>query len=171
MGHPSLVGPLYPLAPPTSVGVVHGVRYGDAEGNVFAPAQGRRCVSDALALRQRRVRPGGYARSERIPPGKGSEGSGLRHRGALHQREGPVLRRGLPGRLHPPEGGGRPGRGAALHPPRGVYRLWACETVCPVQAIFAEADVPEQWRTFIEMNGDYYRLSREEFTAKYGRAP
>jgi NAD-dependent dihydropyrimidine dehydrogenase PreA subunit len=47
----------------------------------------------------------------------------------------------------------------------------ACETVCPVQAIFAEADVPEQWRTFIEMNGDYYRLSREEFTAKYGRAP
>lgn len=47
----------------------------------------------------------------------------------------------------------------------------ACESVCPVQAIFAEADVPAQWTHYIEMNGDYYRLSREEFAAKYGRAP
>lgn len=47
----------------------------------------------------------------------------------------------------------------------------ACEPVCPVNAIFSEADVPEQWKHFIEMNRDYYALSPEEFEAKYGRRP
>ncbi len=47
----------------------------------------------------------------------------------------------------------------------------ACEAVCPVTAIFAEADVPDQWKGYIEMNGDYYKMSKEEFAAKYGRAP
>ncbi|MCS7172258.1 MAG: ferredoxin family protein [Armatimonadetes bacterium] len=47
----------------------------------------------------------------------------------------------------------------------------ACEPVCPVQAIFAEADVPEQWKEYVEMNADYYRLSREEFAEKWGREP
>jgi hypothetical protein len=43
--------------------------------------------------------------------------------------------------------------------------------VCPVNAIFFEDDVPEQWKHFIEMNRDYYFLSPEEFEAKYGRRP
>ncbi len=47
----------------------------------------------------------------------------------------------------------------------------ACEPVCPVNAIFFEDDVPEQWKHFIEMNRDYYELSPEEFEAKYGRRP
>jgi len=47
----------------------------------------------------------------------------------------------------------------------------ACEPVCPVNAIFFEDDVPEQWKQFIEMNRDYYTLSPEEFEAKYGRRP
>ena len=47
----------------------------------------------------------------------------------------------------------------------------ACEPVCPVTAIFAEDDVPDQWKQFIEMNRDYYTLSPEEFEAKYGRRP
>ena len=47
----------------------------------------------------------------------------------------------------------------------------ACESVCPVTAIFAEADVPEQWKGFTEMNADYFKLSKEEFQAKYSRAP
>jgi NAD-dependent dihydropyrimidine dehydrogenase PreA subunit len=47
----------------------------------------------------------------------------------------------------------------------------ACEPVCPVNAIFFEDDVPEQWKHFIEMNRDYYFLSPEEFEAKYGRRP
>jgi hypothetical protein len=41
----------------------------------------------------------------------------------------------------------------------------------PVNAIFFEDDVPEQWKHFIEMNRDYYFLSPEEFEAKYGRRP
>jgi ferredoxin len=28
----------------------------------------------------------------------------------------------------------------------------ACVPVCPVEAIFAEADVPEKWKAFIEEN-------------------
>lgn len=28
----------------------------------------------------------------------------------------------------------------------------ACKPVCPVQAIFAEPDVPEEWKPFIELN-------------------
>jgi len=47
----------------------------------------------------------------------------------------------------------------------------ACEPVCPVNAIFFEDDVPDQWKQFIEMNRDYYALSPEEFEAKYGRRP
>lgn len=32
-----------------------------------------------------------------------------------------------------------------------------CVDECPVGAIFAEEDVPEQWRDFIEKNAKYYR--------------
>ena len=32
----------------------------------------------------------------------------------------------------------------------------ACEPACPVTAIFAEEDVPEEWREFIEKNAEYY---------------
>jgi NAD-dependent dihydropyrimidine dehydrogenase PreA subunit len=47
----------------------------------------------------------------------------------------------------------------------------ACEPVCPVKAIFPEDEVPEQWTPYTEMNGDYYRLSRDDFTARWGVAP
>jgi hypothetical protein len=40
-----------------------------------------------------------------------------------------------------------------------------------VQAIFAEGDVPEQWKDYKEMNADYYKLSREAFAEKWGREP
>ena len=33
----------------------------------------------------------------------------------------------------------------------------ACEPVCPVVAIFPEDAVPEQWRTYTEMNYDYFK--------------
>jgi NAD-dependent dihydropyrimidine dehydrogenase PreA subunit len=32
----------------------------------------------------------------------------------------------------------------------------ACEPVCPVQAIFAEDEVPEKWKSFISVNYEYY---------------
>lgn len=33
----------------------------------------------------------------------------------------------------------------------------ACEPACPVQAIFVEDAVPEQWTHFIQLNADYYK--------------
>jgi ferredoxin len=32
----------------------------------------------------------------------------------------------------------------------------ACEPVCPVEAIFYEDDVPEQWRDYITANYDFF---------------
>lgn len=32
-----------------------------------------------------------------------------------------------------------------------------CVDACPVAAIFAEEDVPAEWRHFIEKNASYYR--------------
>jgi len=47
----------------------------------------------------------------------------------------------------------------------------ACEPVCPVQAIFSEADTPEQWKEYIELNADYFALDRDAFAEKHGREP
>lgn len=44
----------------------------------------------------------------------------------------------------------------------------ACEAECPVEAIFPEDDVPDKWKSYIEKNADWYRLSAEEFEAKWG---
>ncbi|MBU8568799.1 4Fe-4S binding protein [Virgibacillus pantothenticus] len=32
----------------------------------------------------------------------------------------------------------------------------ACETACPVQAIYAEEDVPDEEKEYIEMNRDFF---------------
>lgn len=32
----------------------------------------------------------------------------------------------------------------------------ACEPECPVEAIFEEDDVPEEWSHFIKINADFY---------------
>ncbi len=45
----------------------------------------------------------------------------------------------------------------------------ACEPVCPVKAIYAEDDLPEQSKEFLQMNADYYALGRDDFRAKWGR--
>src|SRR5690554_5941188 len=44
----------------------------------------------------------------------------------------------------------------------------ACEPECPVEAIYPEDDVPEQLASYIEKNADWYRLSADEFEAKWG---
>ncbi len=36
----------------------------------------------------------------------------------------------------------------------------ACESACPVSAIFAESDVPEKWNSFIEMNYKAFGVSK-----------
>ena len=33
----------------------------------------------------------------------------------------------------------------------------ACEPVCPVKAIFAEDETPDQWKSFIEMNKQFFK--------------
>ena len=33
----------------------------------------------------------------------------------------------------------------------------ACESVCPVSAIFADSEVPEKWHGYILKNADYFR--------------
>ncbi|MEO6198279.1 MAG: ferredoxin family protein [Dehalococcoidia bacterium] len=33
----------------------------------------------------------------------------------------------------------------------------ACETVCPVNAIFFEDDVPDQWKQYVEINADWFK--------------
>lgn len=32
-----------------------------------------------------------------------------------------------------------------------------CEPECPVDAIFADDELPDKWRGFIQINADYYR--------------
>ena len=36
----------------------------------------------------------------------------------------------------------------------------ACEPVCPVTAIFIEDKVPEQWKNFIPINYDYFKVKK-----------
>ena len=33
----------------------------------------------------------------------------------------------------------------------------ACEPECPVNAIFPQDDVPEEWRNFIAINADFFK--------------
>jgi NAD-dependent dihydropyrimidine dehydrogenase PreA subunit len=33
----------------------------------------------------------------------------------------------------------------------------ACEPACPVNAIFEESAVPEQWRQYIKINADFFK--------------
>ena len=33
----------------------------------------------------------------------------------------------------------------------------ACEPACPVAAIFPEEEVPEKWKSFIQINYDYWK--------------
>lgn len=45
----------------------------------------------------------------------------------------------------------------------------ACVPECPVTAIFPNDDVPEGWRDYIDKNADWYKLSREDFNAKWSQ--
>jgi NAD-dependent dihydropyrimidine dehydrogenase PreA subunit len=35
----------------------------------------------------------------------------------------------------------------------------ACEPACPVSAIFEESAVPQEWKSFIKINADFYKGS------------
>ena len=72
------------------------------------------------------------------------------------------MRRGLPGRLHPPD----PGRARTTTTSEMLYidpeeciDCDACVEACPVDAIFAEDQLPEEWQHYAEINADYYANS------------
>jgi ferredoxin len=33
----------------------------------------------------------------------------------------------------------------------------ACVSACPVEAIYADADVPEKWKNYTEINATWYK--------------
>lgn len=37
-----------------------------------------------------------------------------------------------------------------------------CEVECPVDAIFAEDEVPEVWSLFVQLNADFYRQEKRQ---------
>ena len=41
--------------------------------------------------------------------------------------------------------------------PAECIGCWACIAVCPVNAIFADDDVPEEWRHYIELNAAFFQ--------------
>ena len=72
---------------------------------------------------------------------------------------GHIVRRGLPGRLHPSHPGRarlRPAR-AALIDPEECIDCDACVEACPVDAITSEDMVPSEWHKYIEINAAYFR--------------
>ena len=42
-----------------------------------------------------------------------------------------------------------------IHPDECI-ECAACEPECPVEAIFAEEDVPPEWRNFIQINAEFF---------------
>ncbi len=70
-----------------------------------------------------------------------------------------------------PRGEEDPGERMLYIHPEECIDCGACEPVCPVDGIFTESELPEKWKAYTEMNADYYRLSREEFTTKWGCKP
>ena len=42
-------------------------------------------------------------------------------------------------------------------PPDECIDCGACEPVCPVKAIFAEDETPDQWKNFIELNKQFFK--------------
>ncbi len=45
----------------------------------------------------------------------------------------------------------------------------ACVPECPVNAIFPEPDTPDQWKQYIQMNADWYKLPAPEYQAKWNQ--
>jgi ferredoxin len=35
----------------------------------------------------------------------------------------------------------------------------ACVSACPVEAIFADSDIPEKWQNFVAINAEYFKKS------------
>jgi ferredoxin len=47
----------------------------------------------------------------------------------------------------------------------------ACVPVCPVQAIFHEAELPEKWAHYLQVDADWYARERQKEAASLAAAP
>jgi ferredoxin len=43
--------------------------------------------------------------------------------------------------------------------PEDCIDCGACVPACPVEAIFAESELPEKWRHFTRINADYFKTA------------
>lgn len=41
--------------------------------------------------------------------------------------------------------------------PEACIDCGICESVCPMEAIFEEDEVPEKWKDYIQINADHYK--------------
>ena len=57
--------------------------------------------------------------------------------------------------IHPADGEGEP---ILYIDPDECIDCGACEPECPVEAIFAEEDLPEEWSKYTEINAKYFEL-------------
>lgn len=44
--------------------------------------------------------------------------------------------------------------------PETCIECGVCEPECPVEAIYFEEDVPEEWEHYIEINADFYKKQK-----------
>src|SRR4051812_29926412 len=68
----------------------------------------------------------------------------------MRRRQGSRVHRRVPCRLH------LRGGAVAVHPPGRVRRLRACEPVCPVEAIYYEDDLPDEWHDYYTANVAFF---------------
>ncbi len=54
--------------------------------------------------------------------------------------------------------------------PSACIDCGACESECPVDAIFAEDEVPEIWTHFVSLNAGFYRQQEKSAAAPNNRA-
>ena len=57
--------------------------------------------------------------------------------------------------IHPTDGEGEP---ILYIDPDECIDCGACEPECPVEAIFAEEDLPDEWMQFTEINAKYFEM-------------
>lgn len=57
--------------------------------------------------------------------------------------------------IHPSDGEGEP---MLYIDPDECIDCGACEPECPVEAIFAEEDLPAEWQPYIEINAKFFEL-------------
>jgi ferredoxin len=75
----------------------------------------------------------------------------------MHRPEGQLVRRGLPRRLHPPDAPDYESVEQLYIDPDECIDCDACVEACPVDACFAEDQLPAEWAKYAEINANYYK--------------